>query len=115
MLLQLRLSSYPLRIATGKNEGSGVRNAAPGQGQRLGPRGIPREERTCSVCSRGLVEDLQHFLVDCTGYTAEKARFPSLFTPARRTGASTPTFTHHETMVAAVSAMVNHRIHLRTG
>jgi len=111
-LLQLRLSSYPLRIATGKNEGSGVRNAAPGQ--RLGPRGIPRGERTCRVCGQGRVEDLQHFLEDCTEYTAVKARFSSLFTPARQTAASILTYTHQETVAAAISAMVDHRTRLRT-
>ncbi len=56
-----------MRIATGRNEGSGgVRNAVPGE--RLGPRGIAREDRTCWVCGQGTVEDLQHFLLECPDY-----------------------------------------------
>ena len=31
--------------------------------------GIPREERICKVCDLGKMEDEQHFLLECPGYT----------------------------------------------
>ena len=66
-LIRFRVGSYPLRIATGRNEGDGSANAQPGQA--LGSRRIARSMRTCRVCGvAGAVEDMQHFLLECPFY-----------------------------------------------
>jgi len=37
---------------------------------------LPVEERTCKTCNSGIVEDKEHFCVDCPGL--KKARCPLL-------------------------------------
>ena len=110
LLVRLRITSHPLRIAEGRNEGSGVRNAA--EGQRLGPRGIPREERLCRLCASRqappAVEDLLHFLVECPCLAPVRTAWPQVFG-----GATQPhhVLNHHDqhTLLAAVLAMLRLR------
>jgi len=106
-LLRLRVSSYPLRIATGRNEGSGARNAGPDG--RLGPRGIPRAERMCRCCTADIVEDLKHFLLECPAYTAVKQQFAPLFAQQHSTVASILGHNQQAKVAAAISAMLTHR------
>ena len=54
-LIRFRVGSYPLRIATGRNEGDGSANAS--EGRARGTRRIARQLRTCRVCGvAGAVE-----------------------------------------------------------
>jgi hypothetical protein len=63
-LIRLRSGGYPLRIATGRNEGSGSTNVR--QGHRHGHRCLERSNRICLNCSApGAVEDLKHLLPAC--------------------------------------------------
>ena len=77
-LIRLRVGSYPLRIATGRNKGDGSVNAQPGQA--LGSRRIARSMRTCRVCgTAGAVEDMQHFLLECPFYARTRQSWCSAF------------------------------------
>ena len=107
VLLRLRVGSFPLRIATGRNEGSGVRNAAPGE--RLGPRGIAREYRTCQVCGQGTVEDLQHFLLECPAYEDVKQQFVPVFAPPHTTVAAILCHQPQARLSAAICSMLDQR------
>ena len=95
-LVRLRVTGYPLRISTGRNEGRG--SSRPGQrggreavgtnrALREPPsrgRGIPREERVCKLCQaegRVAVEDLKHFLLECPAYAAIKHTYAVVFLP----------------------------------
>ena len=77
-LVRLRVGSYPLRIATGRNEGDGSANALPGRA--LGTRRIHRSLRTCRVCGvAGAVEDMQHFLLECPFYARVRQSWGAAF------------------------------------
>jgi len=110
-LVRLRVGSYPLRVATGRNEGSGVRNAAAGQ--RLGARGIPRAERICRLChSSGFpnaVEDLLHFLCECPAYAHIRALWPQVFQHAHLTPADVLNASDQEAVASAIFSMLRHR------
>jgi len=129
-LMRLRVNGYPLRIATGRNEGSGVsRRVDEGGGGRSGGgrqgpgtalqeppargRGIPREQRLCKLCAAQgvhVVEDLQHFLLECPVYGIVKARYPSVFQPPPQ---STSVFLGNDdqcSVAYAVCAMLRHRV-----
>ena len=56
-MAKLRISSHPLRIESG-------RYCRPP---------LPRESRICQYCNLGVVEDEEHFLIDCTLYNDERA------------------------------------------
>jgi hypothetical protein len=107
VLLRLRAGSFPLRIATGRNEGSSVRNAAPGE--RLGPRGIAREDRTCPVYGQGSVEDLQHFVLECPAYDVVKQQFAPVFAPPHTTVAAILCHQPQVRLSAAMSALLAQR------
>jgi hypothetical protein len=75
-LARLRVSSFPLRVCTGRNEGSGEVNE---DGSR-GTRRIPRDQRTCKVCGNThAVEDLKHFLLECPHYAQIRSRWSNVF------------------------------------
>jgi hypothetical protein len=77
-LIRFRVGGFPLRIATGRNEGSGRANASGGR--QLGPRGIPRGSRTCHVCkSTEAVEDIKHFLLECPVYQSLRSKWSCVF------------------------------------
>jgi hypothetical protein len=77
-LVRLRVSSYPLRVCTGRNEGSGAANATADG--RLGTRRIPRDQRTCRVCDNTrVIEDLKHFLLECPHYGYIRRRHSTVF------------------------------------
>ena len=103
----MRVGSYPLRIATGRNEGSGVRNAAPGE--RLGPRGIPQEQRTCRVCTHAPVEDLPHFLLECPAYAEVKQRHPLLFSPQHTVSSAILNYHNQAALAACIRDMLARR------
>lgn len=75
--MRLRVCSHPLRVCTGRNEGSGAANATTDG--RLGTRRIDRRLRTCRVCGSNTVEDLKHLLVECPAYAAVKSEWPHVF------------------------------------
>ena len=108
--MRLRTGSYPLRIATGRNE----RRAPPdgGQGQQEGGsgrgRGLPRCERICRVCHSGAVEDLRHFILECPAYTAIRQRY-SVFDPLPPNPHLVMSHPDQVAVASAVQAMVRHR------
>jgi len=111
-LVRLRVGGYPLRIATGRNEGSGAANAQ--DGRALGPRGIPRAARICRLCQAGCVEDLQHFLVECPGYAATRQRWHCVFA-GRGSTASVLNQDGQHRVAAAVCDMLSLRSDLLLG
>jgi len=78
-LIRFRVGSYPLRIATGRNEGDGSANAQPGRARGT-RRIIARQPRTCRVCGVAwAVEDMQHFLLECSSYARVRQSWLAAF------------------------------------
>ena len=102
-LMRLRVGSYPLRVCTGRNEGSGAANAT-GDG-RPGTRCIPRTQRTCKVC--GTVEDLKHFLLECPAYAAVKGEWAAVF--EGRNSTAMVFMQDQPRLCRALRAMLQHR------
>ena len=95
-LIRLRVGCYPLRVATGRNEGADR-------------RGIPRSSRTCRVCNEpGSVEDLRHFLLQCSAYAAIRQRWHEVFGTHQCTKAVLGQ-RNQSGVAAAIWHMVQHR------
>jgi hypothetical protein len=112
-LICLRTGGYPLRIATGRNEGSGSTNVR--QGHRHGHRYLERSNRTCLICSApGVVEDLQHFLLKCPAYAQLRQTYHAVF--AGHTATATLLQQPDQcTLASAIYDMVQHRTSVYLG
>jgi len=106
-LIRLRTGGYPLRIATGRNEGSGSTNVR--QGHRHGHRYLERSNRTCLICrAPGVVEDLKHFLLECPAYAQLRQTYHAVF--AGHTATATLLQQPDQcTLATAIYDMVQHR------
>ena len=62
-LAQLRLSSHPLRIETGRH----------------GQQRIERTERKCQICNSGDLEDEYHFVLSCPVYDELRRKYIPLY------------------------------------
>jgi hypothetical protein len=60
-LARLRVTSYPLQVCVGRMQN------------------VPRALRLCQLCDSGEVEDLPHFLLHCSRYSAIRAQFTEVF------------------------------------
>ncbi len=87
MVTRLRVSSYPLRVMTGRYE-----TEEHDEGGTISTRRLPRGRRTCQVCRQPHVEDLQHFLLHCPTYTHIRARRQALFAH----GSTAGILSHHD-------------------
>ena len=65
----LRMGVLPLRIETGRYEGSGI----------VGARGIPIEFRVCQCCVLNKVEDEIHFLLECPCFESERKHLVHIY------------------------------------
>ena len=106
-LIRLRTGGYPLRIATGRNEGSGSANVQPGHTH--GHRCLDRSHRTCLICNApGCVEDLKHFLLECPAYAQLRLSYHAVFA-GHATTATLLQQPDQCTLAAAVYDMVEYR------
>jgi len=70
--IQLCLPTRHLRVLAQLRVGWGHLEVELGRRQR--PR-VPRPQRLCRVCGGGVVEDLLHFVFECTAYTSIRSRY----------------------------------------
>ena len=57
MISKIRCSDHPLEIEKGRH------------------LNIPRDERTCKVCTDGVIEDEEHFLLKCEVYQTLRVKY----------------------------------------
>ena len=112
-LIRLRTGGYPLRIATGRNEGSGSTNIR--QGHTHGHRYLERSNRTCLICNAlGAVEDLKHFLLECPAYAQLRQTYHAVF--AGHTATATLLQQPDQcTLATAIYDMIQHRTSVYLG
>jgi hypothetical protein len=112
-LIRLRVGGYPLRVATGRNEGSGSANVQPGRTH--GRRYLERSRRTCLICStQGCVEDLKHFLLECPAYAQLRQSYHAVF--AGHTATATLLQQSDQcTLATAIYDMIQHRASVSPG
>jgi hypothetical protein len=65
-LMRFRLGAHDLRVATGRWE-------------RVDGRELPRQQRLCSACTAGQVEDEFHMVFECDAYDVVREHFWHLF------------------------------------
>ena len=58
---KLRCSVHTLEIEKGRHKKGGT--------------GIPKNERICTICKNGQVEDEEHFLLNCQVYNSLKTKY----------------------------------------
>jgi hypothetical protein len=70
--MRLCLSTQHLRVLAQLRVGWARLEVQLGRQHR--PR-VPRQQRLCRVCGTDMVEDLQHFVLECTAYTTIRSRY----------------------------------------